>query len=296
MKISKSIKKRKGDSVNFLEQLEEIIERLLAFGKSEYQDAQLDSFGLTVSLPYEDITYDTYDEFKNNWKDIDLPLINYFQGSIYIKEDSKSYKKILYFYFSFFRDNQYVELSIRTDEQDFLKKSFSEITQSLSKFKILEYNPRSDQLQQRENVVSRTISILKNFNRYQLRLKSSLKDEKELQGFLFPILKSHFLDLEEEFNLPQFGAIAYKPDFGFPSAKLLLECKYLRGKRDIKHIQKEIHDDAIGYLKASSNNYKSLIVFIYNNKNTPIPDKFPRDLKKISGIDDVIIVPGVDPK
>ncbi|MDD3101533.1 MAG: hypothetical protein PHE59_00060 [Patescibacteria group bacterium] len=295
MKITKSIQKIKGNSVDFLGQLEKIIECILVIVKIKFQDAQISLFRLTLSLPYKDISYETYNEFKNNWRDIDFSLLDYFVCSIHIQEGPKLYKNIFDFGSTFFKHNQFVELSIGADEQDFLEKLFYKVTQSLPEFKILEYVPESDQIKERKNIILKTILILKKFNRYQLRLKNLLKNEKELQNFLFPILKSHFLNLEEELNLPKFGTISYKPDFGIPDAKLLLECKYLRKKQDIKKIQKEINDDAAGYL-VTSTDYKSLIIFIYNEKNTPIPDKFSKDLKKISGIIDVIIVPGVDPK
>ncbi len=295
MRISKSIQKGKIGPIDFLKQLEEITELLLSYGKDKYSNVKLDSFELHISFPHESIDYETYEEFKDHLKGSSLSLATYFWGSIYINKKSQSYENILYFRFDCFTDDQYIELSIGRNEYSFLEESFSKVMQALPGFKILKHNPRNDQLQQRKNTISKTISILQNLNRYQLRMKDSLKNEKELQNFLFPILKSHFKDLEEEFNLPKFGTIAYQPDFGIPSIKLLLECKFLKERKDLKRIQKEVNDDAVGYLKTSPD-YRSLIVFIYNSKNTPIPDKFQKDLKRVSGINDVIIVPGIDPK
>jgi hypothetical protein len=94
----------------------------------------------------------------------------------------------------------------------------------------------------------------------------------------------------DEETLPKFGHSSYKPDFGIPSLRLLVEIKYARKKEDFKLIEKEIMQDAVGYL-AGTQQYEKIIVFIYDASCSVQEHNITRrDLIKIKGIEDVIIV------
>lgn len=200
------------------------------------------------------------------------------------------------------------ELLIKIESQSLslIDDIFEIIFTDLKKCEIYNFDPvseeklalkkkREEKAQKVRDDINKCISILKNLNALQFRMKLSLRDEKELQSFLYPILKSHFQDLEDEFHLPRFGAIEYKPDFGVPSLALLLETKYIREVKDVKKVQNELITDSVAYLKAAVS-YKKLIVFIYNNNNVPTPDRFEADLERIPGIVKVITIVGVKPE
>lgn len=117
-----------------------------------------------------------------------------------------------------------------------------------------------------------------------------LNDEKDVQNIIWIILRSHFDDLVDEETLPKFGHSSYKPDFGIPSLSLLIEVKYVRKKGDFKKVEKEIMQDSVGYL-TNPQQYKKIIVFIYDNSGSVQEHNTTRrDLVKVKGIEDVIIV------
>ena len=117
-----------------------------------------------------------------------------------------------------------------------------------------------------------------------------IRQEREVQDITWLILRSYFDDLVDEETLPKFGHSSYKPDFGIPSLSLLVEIKYARKKEDFKLIEKEIMQDAVGYL-AGTQQYEKIIVFIYDASCSVQEHNITRrDLIKIKGIEDVIIV------
>jgi len=119
----------------------------------------------------------------------------------------------------------------------------------------------------------------------------TLNDEKDVQNIIWLILSSYFTDLVDEETLPKFGHSSYKPDFGIPSLRLLIEVKYAYKKEDFKkRIEKEIMQDSVGYL-TNTQQYKKIIVFIYDNSRSVQEHSITRrDLMKVNGIEDVIIV------
>ena len=135
-------------------------------------------------------------------------------------------------------------------------------------------------------------SILMRFEASMRRWKPEwpVSNEKEVQDILWLTLRSYFDDLVDEETLPKFGHSSYKPDFGIPPLSLLIEVKYVRQQEDFKKIEKEIMQDSIGYL-TNNQQYKNIIVFIYDNSGSVQEHNITRrDLIKVKGIEDVIIV------
>lgn len=121
-------------------------------------------------------------------------------------------------------------------------------------------------------------------------IKWPIKSEKEVQDILWIILRPYFVDLIDEETLPKLGHSSYKPDFAIPSLRTLVEVKFAIKRTDFKDIEKEIMQDSVGYL-TNTNDYERIIVFIYDHScSTQEHDETKRALKKVSGIEDVIIV------
>ena len=136
-------------------------------------------------------------------------------------------------------------------------------------------------------------NIFESFDELQVRSLREIKNEKDFQDFSYSILRSHFSDLEDKHYLAKYATKTYKPDFGIPSANLLIELKHIKSMADLKKRQSEIHDDVIGYL-SSTDRYKKMIVAIYNQNNVAINGA---ELKKLEnhGIHKVIICNHVTP-
>jgi hypothetical protein len=93
--------------------------------------------------------------------------------------------------------------------------------------------------------------------------------------------------------LPRFGAMAYKPDFGVPDLATLVEVKFIGEATRVQDIQEEILADVPGYLREATG-YSSLIVFVYDAaQKLRDTRRFVDDLRNVTGIIDVIVVPGV---
>lgn len=274
--------------------------------KNKYSMLELGDFIFNIWFIDQQIDFDSYEEFISNYEKVDLKKIEHFRVTISYKPSSNQDKQFIYLRITGLFINDNLEISFDSKNLDLIEEIFKKIFAVLSKCKVYTYDPVTERSldirkkrQEEENRlklgISNTIAILENLNQLQLRLKNSLENEHDLQSFLYPILRSHFPDLEDEFHLPRFGDIEYKPDFGIPNLALLLETKYVRKASDIKKIQKEIIDDSQGYLRAAKL-YKELIVFIYDSRNIGISSKFTVDLEKISGIRKVISVAGVNPE
>lgn len=114
--------------------------------------------------------------------------------------------------------------------------------------------------------------------------------EREVQDILWIMLRSHFNDLVYEDPLPKVGHSSYRPDFGIPGLRLLIEVKYVRRAIEFKDIEKQVMEDSVGYL-ANSDRYERITVFIYDDSSSSEHhDTTRRDLTALSGIADVVIV------
>lgn len=257
-------------------------------------DYSVASFSSNWEFYDGNICFDELDEFKNN-KD------NYSDRKIWSTYTDVDFETIpndreLSVIITTFDDSERVKplctVEIKSKNVILIKNVFSLIQKIFGK-KYIRYSPESHKKNVAETTTEKLIKILKKFESYHLRRTIELENEKRLQEFLYPILKSHFPDLEEEASLSRFGNKSYVPDFTIPSAYLILECKYIGENTKINKTQEEIIDDSVGYLNQSSN-YSKLIIFVYNAVNMPINEKFKKDLKTIKGIKEIIISPGIN--
>jgi hypothetical protein len=107
------------------------------------------------------------------------------------------------------------------------------------------------------------------------------------------MLRAHFDRLDREDTLPKFGVKGYKPDFGVPELKTLVEVKFIGERTVVAQIQEEILADIPGYLSDHAR-YDAIIVFVYDAAHKLRDSrKFIEDLRSVEGIVDVVVVPGV---
>ena len=118
--------------------------------------------------------------------------------------------------------------------------------------------------------------------------------EVDVQAFLLAVLYPYFKDqLEDEQYLQGFGLRQGRFDFAISNLGLIVEVKVMRTSNDINEVESEIADDLALYFK-EGNPFKSMIVYIYDDRDKPEPEKYPaiRDALKRRNerIVDVIIV------
>lgn len=119
------------------------------------------------------------------------------------------------------------------------------------------------------------------------------RNEQEVRDILWIMLRSQYDRVDRETALPQFGGRPYRPDFGIPDLQTLVEVKFIGTKSDTAAIQKEILADVPAYL-AEPSGFTCIIELVYDHaRKLGDPRKFIDDLRKVDGIVEVIVVPGI---
>lgn len=137
------------------------------------------------------------------------------------------------------------------------------------------------------------LRILRRFRECSQYLRTPPEDERAVQDVVWIMIRSHFERVDRENTLPQFGLKAYKPDFGIPELRTLIEVKYVGEKTDPRRIQDEILSDVPAYL-SSQVDYDGLIAFVYDAaQKLRDPAPFVEDLRSVDTILDVVVVPGI---
>lgn len=117
--------------------------------------------------------------------------------------------------------------------------------------------------------------------------------EKDVQDIVWVMLRARFDRLEREETLPRFGVKNYKPDFGIPELRTLIEIKLIGEKSSTAAIQEELMADIPAYLHAQTQ-YDSVIFLVYDAAHKLRDSrKFQEDLRSIEGVVSVIVVPGI---
>ena len=118
--------------------------------------------------------------------------------------------------------------------------------------------------------------------------------ESDVQAFLLAVLYPYFIDqLEGEQYLRGFGLRQGRFDFAITSLGLIVEVKVIRKSSDVSRLETEIAEDLGLYFK-EGNPFETMIVYIYDDRDTPEPEKYPaiRNALKLRSerIVDVVIV------
>ena len=126
--------------------------------------------------------------------------------------------------------------------------------------------------------------------------------EADVQGFLLSVLYPYFGDdLEDEQYLQGFGLRQGRFDFAIRSLGLIVEVKMMRVAADLRVIEANIADDLALYFK-EENPFRTMIVYIYDDEDTPKPERYPAICDSLKRRDkrivDVVVVqwPSMIPK
>jgi len=118
--------------------------------------------------------------------------------------------------------------------------------------------------------------------------------EADIQAFLFAVLSPYFGgQLQDEQYLQGFGLRQGRFDFAITSLGLIVEVKVLRTSNDVNDLEAQIADDLSLYFK-TENPFESMVVYVYDDRDRPEPEKYPviqEALKRRSDrILDVVVV------
>ncbi|MDA2921274.1 hypothetical protein MYX76_17580 [Desulfobacterota bacterium AH_259_B03_O07] len=184
----------------------------------------------------------------------------------------------------------YIEAGFFSGRGGYIHQSNTQLLKVIGKVRQLAKDPT---LPKFFSSITHIIQIIRRFRECCQYIKTPPANEKEVQDILWIMLRSHLDLLEREDTLPTFGIKSYKPDFGIPELRLIVEVKYIGEKKQVSAVQEEILADVPGYLNETSM-YDSAIILVYDHaqrlKDTV---KFINDLKTVDGILDIIVVPGI---
>jgi hypothetical protein len=141
--------------------------------------------------------------------------------------------------------------------------------------------------------ISALVRMLQRFRECCQYLKTPPTNEKDIQDIIWIVLRSHFDRVDREDVLPRLGAKTYRPDFGLPDLGIFVEAKFIGERTEVAKLQEEILADIPGYLREGSS-YTGIVVLVYDAAHK-LRDarKFVEELRKIEGIIDVLVIPGV---
>jgi hypothetical protein len=171
-------------------------------------------------------------------------------------------------------------------------QGFNQLLKVIGKVKAVLADPNFKEHKD-ESSVSSLVRAVSRFRECCHYLKALPKSEHEVQDLLWIILRSHFDRVDREDSLPKFGVKNYRPDFGVPELRVLIEIKFIGEKTSLPAIQEELLADIPGYIQ-SQGRYDSIIYFVYDGSQKPRdPRKFIDDLRSLAGVSDVIVIPGL---
>jgi len=157
--------------------------------------------------------------------------------------------------------------------------------------KVLARIKNEDNSQSKE--IDNLVAVTKRFRACCNYIDYEIKNEKDVQDILWIMLRANYAEVEREETLKRFGVKQYRPDFGIPELKTLIEVKFIGDKTDPKKIQEEILSDIEGYLNKNQE-YIKLIVFIYDQaQKLKDPEKLIQDINKIELVQEVVVIPGI---
>lgn len=134
------------------------------------------------------------------------------------------------------------------------------------------------------------LGMLGNCSREYLRRKKNnevvkIKNEKDLQDFLFILMKPTFPDIKSEVYCPPVGIVGRIPDFVFPKTNVILETKFVRDEKHAKKVLEEVMIDIESFYVYP--NCKIMIFYIFDpSRFITDPGVWETDLNGIRQIRD----------
>ena len=171
-------------------------------------------------------------------------------------------------------------------------QGYSQLLKVIGKVRAIADDPHY-QAPKDEVSLASLVRVLSRFRECCQYLVTPPKSERDVQDLVWLILRSHFDRLDREDTLPKFGIKNYRPDFGVPELRTLIEIKYIGDKTSLPSIQEELLADLPGYL-ADQSRYDGVVYFIYDAAHKlRDPRKFIDDVRTTAGVTDVIVIPGI---
>lgn len=263
--------------------------------KADNPDSRIDPFDGHIYLTDQASGFDSFEEYKLLLDDLDIQKFEWINATFYIRGNQETHSNWILRCNVSSRDASRVDIELSKNKHAFLVQLFNSIERKFNDNKRLIHDPDAEKESNKLREVNRCIDVINNLPDYQTRIRNSFSNEKDVQDFLYPVLKSHFDDLVDEDYFPKIAGSSSKPDFAVPSADLIIECKYLRKHDDYKRFKKEISEDLVGYFGDRSP-YKKMIILIYNASGHPAPANYIADMESIDEkIVKVFISPGMKP-
>lgn len=292
-----SVGRKYSNSKDVVFRFNQFVKELTDEIKKEHPQAFVYSLDGTFYTKNESIGFDSDSEYKEIVKKVKNKKIEMASFYCNISEAESEYSRptIVAIHMDYNSFDGIVKLDISKNSYSTIEVAFQCFEDTFPDSKVQKSDPENEITKLEKSEVNKCINILLNFPDLQTRIRKEFETEKDVQDFMYPVLKSNFSDLVDEEFLPKVAGTTSKPDFAFQSSSVVIECKFLRDAADFKRFKDEIAADLVGYFGQGSN-YKYMIVFIYNGANMAPPANYIADLESCSeNIVKVIISPGLKP-
>jgi len=184
----------------------------------------------------------------------------------------------------------YIEAGYFSGRTFFRHAGYTQLQKLIGKVRQLANDPCVPAM---EASTSNLIGILSRLRECCQYLERPPSNEREVQDILWIMLRSHFDRVDREDTLPRFGAKNYRPDFGIPELRQLIEVKFIGDKTSLPEIQESIIADIPGYFTGNSR-FDAVIILVYDYAHKlRDPRKFIEDLRTVDEITDVLVIPGI---
>jgi len=134
--------------------------------------------------------------------------------------------------------------------------------------------------------------LLEALSRYRQAAKrlQAPTNEAQFQDQLWLLIKSIFPDASEETNTDEFAGVRNRPDFKVPSARLVIDAKFVKEDADrarLRGLREELADKAVSYLRPDGD-WRDLIIVMYDAKD--FLRKYPELLADFNRLPGVTVV------
>ena len=186
--------------------------------------------------------------------------------------------------------SNYIEAALFSSQPFYNSEGYNQLLKVYGRIQRLAQDPI---VPQPEQAVTHLVEILGRYRECCQYIRKPPEDEKAVQDIVWIMLRSQFDRVEREETFQKFGNKSYRPDFGIPDLRTLIEVKYIGEKTNVSSIQDEILTDIPAYL-SSSIKYTGILVLVYDQgQKLRDPRKFIEDIQSVEGILNVQVIPGI---
>ena len=158
--------------------------------------------------------------------------------------------------------SNYIEAALFSSRTFYESEGYNQLLKVYGQIQRHAQDPAIPQPEQAVTHLARILGRLRECCQY---IREAPRDEKAVQDIVWIMLRSEFDRVEREETFRKFGNKSYRPDFGIPDLRTLIEVKYIGEKTDISSIQDGILTDIPAYLSSLTKIHRTYLKITTHN-------------------------------